>query len=385
MAYENFYATKLQAQISASDTTMQVQKAPVVTSGWLVIEARNVTQREIVRFTGVSGNTLTGVVRGQQGTIAVSHPNGASVEMNPTAQDFDDALNVNSNIPQTIVDIFGKDIAGKTTFAVVPGLEWSVISGLNASMVAGSVYIQGVKIPVPAIASRTFPASKDSYVYIDVNGSPVYVPVNNGDPAPTKPADTVRVAKIVTSASAVTGVVDLRERPLSLFGLDGGSTAGVLTTDENGEVKKRNEFWLKTRTLEASNGAPGSTTVALNLFPAPTASIEFDMVEGHTYKVSFHIGLMGGSGGTGRVSFQFFAQPTPVFNGSTAKRVGIISNVVVPGGSGADGEIVFTATASGKRYLHPGINTQDLTGTLSFNASASNPAYFSIERVYPNL
>lgn len=90
MSYQNFYATKLDVAASASDTTLQVKQAPTITNGWLVLEARNPSNREIVRFTGVSGNILTGVTRGQQGTNGIAHAASTSVEMNPTASDFDE-------------------------------------------------------------------------------------------------------------------------------------------------------------------------------------------------------------------------------------------------------------------------------------------------------
>lgn len=90
MRYQNFYATRLFTDIGASDTTIELEAAPVATSGRLTLEARNATQREIVKYTGVSGNQITGVTRGQGGTAAKPHPKGALAEMNLTAEDIED-------------------------------------------------------------------------------------------------------------------------------------------------------------------------------------------------------------------------------------------------------------------------------------------------------
>jgi hypothetical protein len=90
MGHQNFFATRLYADIGTSDTTISLEQAPVETSGRLVLEARNPTQREIIEYTGVSGNTVTGVVRGAGGTTAKTHTKTALVEMNLTAEDIKD-------------------------------------------------------------------------------------------------------------------------------------------------------------------------------------------------------------------------------------------------------------------------------------------------------
>jgi len=90
MGYQNFYSSKITNDIGAGDTTIIVDNAPTSTSGRMVLEARNTTQREIIKYTGVSGNTLTGVTRGQGGTTAKSHVAGALIQQNATAEDLQD-------------------------------------------------------------------------------------------------------------------------------------------------------------------------------------------------------------------------------------------------------------------------------------------------------
>lgn len=62
-ASESFYETTLASAITAAATSIPVTTAPTLTSGFLVIEA-NTTNREIIKYTGITGTTLTGCVRG---------------------------------------------------------------------------------------------------------------------------------------------------------------------------------------------------------------------------------------------------------------------------------------------------------------------------------
>lgn len=88
--YQNFFATTLFTDIGASDTAITLETVPVETTGRLVLEARNPTQREIISYTGIAGNQITGVVRGIGGTTAKSHTKNSLVEMNLTAEDIED-------------------------------------------------------------------------------------------------------------------------------------------------------------------------------------------------------------------------------------------------------------------------------------------------------
>lgn len=90
MGYQNFFATKLAADVGTSDVVMTLETVPTTTSGRLVLEARNPTQREIIKYTGVAGSTITGVTRGQGGTSAKTHVKNALVEMNATSEDLQD-------------------------------------------------------------------------------------------------------------------------------------------------------------------------------------------------------------------------------------------------------------------------------------------------------
>lgn len=84
---------------------------------------------------------------------------------------------------------------------------WTTTSGLVGTQTTGYVWYQGVRYSIPAVATFTFTASKDTYV--DVNpatGAYTYVPVANNATEPAITANCVRVAKIVTGASTVTNI-----------------------------------------------------------------------------------------------------------------------------------------------------------------------------------
>ncbi len=200
MGYQNFYATKLYTDINVLDTTITLDQAPTETSGRLVLEARNPTQREIIKYTGVSGNQITGVLRGQGDTTAKTHVKGSLVEMNVTAEDLDDALGV----PNNIVTRFNESLAD----FVASGLFWFRTTGLNGSMTSGVVYINGNRLLLATVASYDFPASKDIYVDVDVAGTIIYTPVANGAVSGfTLGANSVRLAKVVTDASAIINII----------------------------------------------------------------------------------------------------------------------------------------------------------------------------------
>lgn len=163
MAYQNFYATKLQNAVGSSDTTITVQTPPTAASGRLVLEPRNAQTREIVSYTGVSGNDLTGVTRGLYGTSAQPHSSGALLEMNLLAQDIQD-----------VYDAFGTLVAnnnnGWVSLATTPTL--SATNGNRSFDIAipgdkTALLSKGMRLKIP----RTTTAPTQS---ADFNGTSQY-------------------------------------------------------------------------------------------------------------------------------------------------------------------------------------------------------------------
>lgn len=114
-----------------------------------------------------------------------------------------DALDASIN-PNTI---------GKETMSdfVYTGCVWSTSASLTTSMTGGTVYVSNAskqfRIAIPAIGSHLFTASKDTYVDVDDLGNFTYPEATNGGSAPALTASSIRIAKVVTSGTAVTSVV----------------------------------------------------------------------------------------------------------------------------------------------------------------------------------
>lgn len=86
----NFWSTTLNGLIDASVTTITLNSVTGLQApGVLIIDRENVNQeatptlRELVAFTGISSNDITGVTRGFDGSTGKAHLNGALVESVP--------------------------------------------------------------------------------------------------------------------------------------------------------------------------------------------------------------------------------------------------------------------------------------------------------------
>ena len=73
---------------------------------------------------------------------------------------------------------------------------------------------------VTAATSKTYTASKDTWVYIDINGAFQYSEVANGAAQPTTPANSLLLAKVVTDTDNITSVTDSRTTSISLGAKD---------------------------------------------------------------------------------------------------------------------------------------------------------------------
>jgi len=132
MAFQNFYSSKITNAIGAGDVTITVDNAPTATSGRMVLEARNSTQREIIKYTGVAGNVLTGVVRGQGGTTAKSHVAASLIQQNATAEDLQDLYDA--------FDTFVSPTADWRDIAATP----SYVSGYNVGQGFSDIKLAGI-------------------------------------------------------------------------------------------------------------------------------------------------------------------------------------------------------------------------------------------------
>lgn len=100
-----------------------------------------------------------------------------------------------------------KDFISDTVISgCLPATSATLISDISA----GVAYSQGRRI-VKLVTSRTYTASKDTYVDLKGDGTYIFSEVLNAAAAPAVTADSIRLAKVVTDATAITSVADLRQ------------------------------------------------------------------------------------------------------------------------------------------------------------------------------
>lgn len=120
--WDSFFSTTLSSAITAADTTIPLAAAPTAQEGVLVIEPDSSTNREIIYYTSVSGNSVVcpsvGAGRGQEGTSALAHSSGVTVKRNTTSRDFEvlqDGSAFAAGIPVQVVSTTSSAVATGTT------------------------------------------------------------------------------------------------------------------------------------------------------------------------------------------------------------------------------------------------------------------------------
>lgn len=122
--------------------------------------------------------------------------------------------NINNSIPATAL----QDEANTKKYRdeanigfVADGVVVSSLTGLDGAITAGVIYTpDGGRSTVDAVTSHTFTASKDTYVDVGPGGDVGYSEVANDATPPALSSNYLRVARVRTSASAITSVADTR-------------------------------------------------------------------------------------------------------------------------------------------------------------------------------
>lgn len=116
---------------------------------------------------------------------------------------------------------------------IASGMVWSTTTGLGGSMTAGVAYVNGKRLSVPAIASHTFTASKDTYIFVDDGGAISYLEVANNAAQPSTPSNNATVAKVVSGASSISSVIAMPSAPVTAPKIDFATlTFGNFSTSE---------------------------------------------------------------------------------------------------------------------------------------------------------
>lgn len=367
MAYQNFYATRLATDIGAGDTTITLETAPTATAGRMVLEARNPTQREVIKYTGLAGSQITGVLRGQGGTTAKQHTKNSLVEMNVTAEDLTDAINV----PNTIVERFDEAFDDY----VVSGLVWSVVSGRNCTMTAGTVYINGVRVPVSAVASRTFTATKHTWVDIGVDGVLDYNEVTVGSAPPALAASHVRLAFVVTDASNATVYIKGQYANTGVVRLCGTDTLGNIIYPNSPRQLTRLNVQVDTVT---TNGGTGGLDVVHNNW-AGTNMYGMKLVPNRLYEVILSQRFASATSGMEVQNYLFLASSSGAAI-MTGAQIGLCQHHTIYAGQDDSyvDRFVFMVATAGTYYMT--VSTRHVNG-MNWNNTAGIPASMTVREL----
>lgn len=229
----NFLQTTLNGAINDSATTITLASGTNVKApGYVVIDRVNSSDvatpnsREVVSFTGVSGNDLTGCTRGADGSTARSHNDGAIVEFNPTSGMWNSLATIIDqgftgdgylkaiNSPVSIAQAQLKSLALISTASIAELKVGTFLSASGASVVLGPtrvntfINISGASIiGVPVVVAWEVKASLSGATTILRTPIPIHRP------------GQWRYANFITRtvASGVSAIVDLNKNGTSIF------------------------------------------------------------------------------------------------------------------------------------------------------------------------
>lgn len=156
---KNNLSTSLNGAVDAVTTTIVLTSAAAFpASGYVTIGT------EAIKYTGIAVNTLTGVTRGADGTVATSHLNGTAVNHYAVAAHHnapkDEIIAVETQLAAEMAatkEPTGFPDASTTTISVVDGTRTFTIAPTGASF---DVYVQGMK----------FTKTSESVTFADTEG-----------------------------------------------------------------------------------------------------------------------------------------------------------------------------------------------------------------------
>src|SRR5258706_11331419 len=165
--------TKVTLNVDAGigDTTLTVDDAsPLSTSGFLTFDD-NSSSPETVSYTGKSGNDLTGVARGADGTAAGTHVTGSHLEMRWNAAYHNTLATELIAVEQNFSYRFGTG-----TNIVVPAARTFTLAALTNQLILGATRTVTINAPTPASSSRiwTIPDISAAGTFAALEGTQVF-------------------------------------------------------------------------------------------------------------------------------------------------------------------------------------------------------------------
>lgn len=267
------------------------------------------------------------VSHNQDGTLKSNAVNNTAIaDKAVTPGKMSDDANVETRMAETMSN------------SVVSGGVWSAISGLNGAMTAAVAYVTGKRFSIAAIATRAFTASKDTYIYIDNSGTVQYSEVANNAAQPAQPANSAWDYKVVTGASTITSVVDIRSKPIAVSNIDfstfanniktGVNTTAVILT--NGVSTDLASFGSKVTFTVASNCV---AFVTVSMIANSTTDFEFKPLIYLDGSVAGSINYLAAPGNaSGRSQVRTYSKAIPLTTGSHTLSAGVlVSSASTPG------------------------------------------------------
>lgn len=252
---------------------------------------------------------------------------------------------------------------------VASGCVWSGDSYGStrvASMTAGVVYVSGIRATVSAVTSRTFTASKDTYIDVDSTGAITYTEVANNAASPSLSAGNVRIGIIVTAAGSIASVASVNQGEENKV-VPIASSIAYSVTDSLGNLicpRDPNRKILGYRQIVA-NFAPGTTaeTVVTGL------TVPVIIPTGRKIRVSSYSTAITGS--TGAVALT-------VRNGTSVGGTTVAQgNQTTGNGSVFPNSILSTLTGS-QNFCSTILST---VSNPTVTGAATTPAYIMVELV----
>lgn len=145
---------------------------------------------------------------------------------------------------------------------------------LTSNISAGTSYVEsdaGVLYRVVTSAtSKTYTASKDTWVYIDINGAFGYTEQALGAAQPSTPSNSLLLAKVVTNGTEITSITDHRTLSISLGAAD------------DFYIKGMNLNWVSTERLSIDTGVvyAGTTRIAKTSYTSLNVGTAGDYITG---------------------------------------------------------------------------------------------------------
>lgn len=186
---------------------------------------RGQSDEEVIEYTGIAGNSLTGCTRGIAGTTAQTHSAGATVEHGYRVRDFDEA---NRAVAKTLGLISGNAAKFYRVNAAATDIEVVTLAGtLVANTPAGNIAATDVQAAINELDTEKAGLAGATFTGAVVVPDEVYgVGWNGSAQAPTKNAVYDKI-ELVASAGAPTSIWV----PAGAFAALSGSPA--LTTGSN--------------------------------------------------------------------------------------------------------------------------------------------------------